>query len=254
MIKSKNSPKTKTCKLHGEYVALAQITKNKTIPLNCPDCIKLQIANIDKKCREDNLALRSSCDKQRISNTSGVGVRLQNTAFADYRTDVHDVQIKIKESFENLFHKITKNEEADNHLIIGNVGTGKTFISSILVNELNRYYQNPVAKIAKMTDIISDIKSTNNYILSDESKSDAINRYVTCKLLVIDEIDLHVYSEHDQVLLYSIIDGRYQNKLPTVILSNAHKETIKQILGERELDRLNLKAFSCAFESLRNNH
>lgn len=87
-----------------------------------------------------------------------------------------------------------------------------------------------------------------------ESESQVIDRYVDLDLLVIDEVGVQAKSENEQHILYDILNGRYENAKPTIILSNENLMGIKQIIGERAYDRLREgggKAFDCQWESYR---
>lgn len=45
-------------------------------------------------------------------------------------------------------------------------------------------------------------------------------------------------SDNEQHILFNVIDGRYQNALPTIIISNLTVEGVTSYLGERSMDRL----------------
>ena len=57
-------------------------------------------------------------------------------------------------------------------------------------------------------------------------------------LLIIDEIGIQFGSDTEKLLISEIIDNRYQNLLPTVLISNLDLAGIKSCIGERSYDRL----------------
>jgi DNA replication protein DnaC len=40
------------------------------------------------------------------------------------------------------------------------------------------------------------------------------------------------------MFIFDIIDGRYENILPTILISNQNIENIKTLIGDRVVDRL----------------
>ncbi len=45
-------------------------------------------------------------------------------------------------------------------------------------------------------------------------------------------------SDNEQHILFNVIDGRYQNALPTIIISNLTVEGVASYLGARSMDWL----------------
>ena len=71
-----------------------------------------------------------------------------------------------------------------------------------------------------------------------ETETKVIEDYSTCGLLVVDEIGAGSGSDHEKQMLCDVLCKRYENKLPTIMISNLGIEDIKKALGERVIDRM----------------
>ena len=65
-----------------------------------------------------------------------------------------------------------------------------------------------------------------------------VKRFTSAGLLVIDEIGVQSGSPSERAILADVINTRYENLKPTVVIGNLTKEEFLSILGERALDRL----------------
>jgi DNA replication protein DnaC len=70
------------------------------------------------------------------------------------------------------------------------------------------------------------------------SEADAIKALVDPKLLILDEVGADLGTDHNKVLLFDIINKRYEHVRPTIILTNLDQATLTTYFGERILDRL----------------
>ena len=52
-------------------------------------------------------------------------------------------------------------------------------------------------------------------------------------LLIIDEVEVSFSSETEKILLYQIINGRYEKSLPTILCSNLNFKDLVVHCGER---------------------
>jgi len=73
---------------------------------------------------------------------------------------------------------------------------------------------------------------------SETTEEKLINYYTKIDLLVVDEVGSQFGSDTEKLFIFDIIDGRYQNMKPTVLISNLDIDGIKDAIGERCVDRL----------------
>jgi DNA replication protein DnaC len=57
-------------------------------------------------------------------------------------------------------------------------------------------------------------------------------------LLILDEIGVQFGSETERNLLFDVLNERYEDCKPTLLLSNLPKQDVAKYLGERVMDRL----------------
>jgi DNA replication protein DnaC len=57
-------------------------------------------------------------------------------------------------------------------------------------------------------------------------------------LLVLDEIGVQYGTDGEQTIIFDILDRRYRDMRPSVLLTNQDKAGLKTFIGERAYDRL----------------
>ena len=83
---------------------------------------------------------------------------------------------------------------------------------------------------------------------SDRSEGEVLSIYGGVPLLVVDEIGVQYGTDGEQNILFEVLDRRYRDMLPTILLANQSKDGLKQFLGERAYDRLTETGRIVAFE------
>jgi len=75
---------------------------------------------------------------------------------------------------------------------------------------------------------------------SEQSESQILSSLISPSLLVLDEIGVSKEkpSDFELTTLFAIINGRYEEQRPTVIVSNLDAKTLPAAIGERCADRL----------------
>ncbi|MEE0060456.1 MAG: ATP-binding protein, partial [Acutalibacteraceae bacterium] len=91
--------------------------------------------------------------------------------------------------------------------------------------------------------IYRPVKEIIDEIRKEWSKSESllgsdVDRYKSCQLLIVDEIGVQYGSESERIELYSIFNTRYEDCLPTIVISNNSLNELQRILGQRIYDRL----------------
>jgi DNA replication protein DnaC len=120
-------------------------------------------------------------------------------------------------------------------IFCGGVGTGKTHLAIGIMKHLMD--QRKRVLFASVIDAIASVKAT--YAKDSEiSEQKAIDKFIHPDLLVLDEVGAQIGSDTEKLILFRIINGRYEEVLPTIVVSNLAKDKLAEFIGERALDRL----------------
>ena len=119
-------------------------------------------------------------------------------------------------------------------LLVGRPGTGKTHLGCALAIAVARL--GDTALFATATEFTRAIRETYNG--GKQSEAQVLERYAAPQLLVLDEVGASSGSDHEKQQLFELINRRYSESRPTVLVTNLSVEEIQAFLGERILDRL----------------
>ncbi|WP_238149133.1 ATP-binding protein [Arsenophonus endosymbiont of Aleurodicus floccissimus] len=122
-------------------------------------------------------------------------------------------------------------------VMCGKPGTGKNHLA-IGIGKL--IIENFMASVR----LTSAIKIARNFKAtwakdSEERESDVIEMYASLDLLIIDEVCVQFGNDVEKMILFEIINCRYENLKPTILISNLPKEELATFVGERVINRMN---------------
>ena len=135
----------------------------------------------------------------------------------------------------------------ENIVLIGGVGLGKTHLAYAIINALEEVRTIPAtnsttytSRKAELTTIRAIIDGIRACWKSNASEYDYkfISKIKEIPLLIIDEVGVQYGTESERLELFDIFNYRYNQMLPTMVISNCNKEQISKILGQRITDRL----------------
>ncbi len=229
-LKTSHGCKIKICKIHGEYEIKPINHGDKIIDHGCPVCTEeyhKEQAEIKKQEQVFEL-------KRRIE-LSGITKRFVNASFKNYKPGNKTAAENFKtiQAYCTGFREVY--ESGSSLILCGTPGTGKTHLATALLKDLIKRNYN-VTYITNYN-MIAKIKATYSRF-SDQNEGEVIRQLTTTKLLVIDEVGVTFGSEADKVLFYQVINGRYDNVLPTILISNLTRKELEGSIGERCFDRL----------------
>ena len=133
---------------------------------------------------------------------------------------------------------LTENQDFTGAILIGNMGTGKTLLATTIGIEFLKKGKSCI--YTTIFDIILDIKESWKKD-SASSEKGAIKFYSTQDLLIVDEIGVQRTTENELIYIAKIIDNRYNNLLPTILVGNVTQKEMSSMVGERAMRRIREK-------------
>jgi len=143
-----------------------------------------------------------------------------------------------------------------NLIMVGRTGTGKTHLAcAIARNVLNK---RSYVRYVTSEDMANEIATA--WTKPDDNEVNAIFRFTDCDLLILDEYGLHDQHESRLQLVHKVLYARYDEKKPTVLISNMTLQStdkaqgLKENLGDRLWSRFQhdgLTVVECDWDDLR---
>lgn len=239
------------CSKHGEYESEVQEIFGKEFQTDCPLCLKEKEDEKFQEVEKEKTLEQQKAIQDKIVK-AGIPKRFQECTFSSYQAITDNQKLVLKTSMD-YYKDLTKGTSSALFLC-GNCGTGKNHLAiSILLNLIRRNIKTGIyTKVGKM---IRDIRSA--YSRNDgPTEQQIIDKYIHTPVLILNEIGVQYGTEGEKVLLFEVIDGRYEEMKPTILISNLSFSDMEKYLGERVLDRLKSKGGALGvfdWESYRGN-
>ena len=157
-------------------------------------------------------AAESEEKRQERLRKAGVGKRYFNAALADPICTAFVESYVPREGMGLFIH--------------GPVGTGKTYNASAVVAALVLAGRGVVMTSALR--ILSDVQDTYN---TGESTKRELDRYLSCEILVLDDLGKESASRWSVMTLFDIVDTRYESMLSTIYTSQYSLESLQERLS-----------------------
>jgi DNA replication protein DnaC len=231
-MKKSAGSKIEHCDKHGEYEAKPWTgVSGRTLYTMCPGC------EFDRKEKIEREKIET--EKRRYLYTlasAGISKRFISATFDGYKpvSDKSAKALRAVRSYHDQFQKIK--ESGTSLILCGRPGTGKTHLANAMA--ISMINQGVSVAYTTSFKVMARIKATYNKFDAKETETGVIEDLTTRDLLIIDEIGVQFGSEAEKVLFYQIINGRYDNVLPTVLISNLTAKELAAFIGERCYDRL----------------
>jgi DNA replication protein DnaC len=114
-------------------------------------------------------------------------------------------------------HKLIESLKAARSLVLyGNNGTGKTRLA--FASMKNQVLQGKTVMYATFMEIMDEVHKAFG---GDSEVGRIVTKYANYDYLVVDEIDKSYGSKSELINLFRIVNQRYNDKLPTVLITNA---------------------------------
>ena len=244
-IKELFTKKEVHCEKHG----IRNIFTHKDAKATCDECLKdieLQEQKRLKEIEEERAIERKKRQIEQIFSQSMIPPRFQRHTFETFIA-ITSEQKKNKQAMEDFAKNFLQNlEDGISVILSGKVGNGKTHLACATANYIIANF-GKTALFLSVVDAFSKIKATYTK-KSEITEINVINQFSMVDLLILDEFGIQIGSEHEKMLLFRIINKRYENLKPTILISNLSPAEIKNF-EERIFDRLKENGILLSFSS-----
>ncbi len=151
-----------------------------------------------------------------------------------YKFDNFEINNSNKKAFNNLKNyseKLVNNIEKKGLILVGNNGVGKTHLACSIAN---KFIENGIPVIyGTLINLLGELR--NSYEIDNSiSEMEIIKLYENVDLLIIDDLGKEKPSEWGLEKLFTIINSRYENKLPVIITTNYNQNSLVKRLSINE--------------------
>jgi len=222
------------CPTHGEYVEQKLMVAGRVMYRRCPTCNSEY-----HKAKEATEAKAEAARKVELTKclheSSLIPKRFKSCSFENFIAS-NEGQTKALATAKAYADSWEQMQDRGSGLIFsGKAGTGKTHLACAIANAVIDLAI--PAKFTTVTNMMRAIKETYSKD-SDDSESKVLQRLSDVPLLVLDEAGMDYGTDFNKTLLFEVLNSRYENVNPTIILTNLDATALKEYLGERVVDRM----------------
>lgn len=173
--------------------------------------------------------IERACIPFRFKGADFDGYRIGSHPFAEVQRKALSVAKRYAEDFATL------SERGTSLVLCGTPGTGKTHLACAIGNRVlntgfSVLYITTVAAVRR-------VKMTWRAD-SEKTEQQAMHSFLNPDLLILDEVGAQWGSDAEKIILFEILNERYQGRLPTIVISNLAERELADVVTARALDRL----------------
>lgn len=225
------------CPKHGDYQARVidmSLLDRPNLVGGCPVCAaERQAAEDARKARD--IAIERQNRVSTLLHRSGIPVRFADRTFDGYAATTQGQKIALGVCRAYAEKWPDKYETGASLVLTGGPGTGKTHLACAIASSVTEAHMASSLFIT-VSAMLRSIKETYRKG-SERSEQAAIDAFKTPHLLIVDEVGVQIGSDHEKLLMFEVLNERYQWTLPTILISNLSIGELEDFLGQRIMDR-----------------
>jgi len=197
------------CHKHGKYTG--RVTKYFGVELNpmCPVCDK-ELEKLRELATEQEIEiirLENLEQKERFLTKLNIGKKFWNESFETFDAYTADLEKHL-----NTCKVFANDCQGRMLLMLGKNGNGKNHLAASILKHTGGY----MYSVFEIELLLKECYSGRS------SESELYRKFCDIPLLVINEIGRHKVGDWEMNFLSYIINKRYENLMPTILISNAH--------------------------------
>lgn len=227
------------CSKHGGYDSNTTIFSDGTRKQQkCPACEKERFEGETKERQERAKQQQQSAQRSHVQSLlgrSGIPPRFDGKELASYQPENEKQEKFLKACGEYAANFPQHRATGACMIFCGLTGTGKTHLACAIASTVMKEHGMGAVYVT-ISRAIRQVKDT--YGKRDVREQDVINGFAVPDLLILDEVGVQHGSDTERNILFEIINERYEQMKPTILISNLSVEDLRQFTGDRVLDRM----------------
>lgn len=211
-------PQHEHCAQHGRYPTTtldAQGAVRYIVPTGCPKC------RIERRL-------------EALLSRAAIPQRYQQCDFGNYHVS-QDSQKLALQTCRDFAEAFAQNTDGRGLILLGNPGTGKNHLAAAIARHL--LAQGRTVLQTTVWELVDRIRETWGR-QEGPTEREVIRSFAGVDLLILDEVGKQHGSDSERVSVFAVLDSRYRECRPTVLLSNESLAGLEDYLGAAAFDRL----------------
>jgi DNA replication protein DnaC len=225
------------CDEHGQFLTRIMLRGNGSVFRTldrCPECARIESDRVETQERLADAQQRQLRLETRMRQC-GLPAGFLDRTFSTFSIRLPEQQAALArcQSYALDFGQALKH--GSSLVMLGGVGTGKTHLAASIANDVMR--SGYTVMYSLMMDLIFRIRDTMRRD-SPVTTSELLDAIGSVDLLILDELGVQKRTDDVQAHINNILDRRYRQKAPIILISNLAGQQLAQSVGERVTDRL----------------
>jgi DNA replication protein DnaC len=222
------------CARHGVYLASGvRLPRGREIWDRCPGCVADQ-RRAEDEAREAAQRERARRELEDKIEQAAIPARFIGKSLDNFHADTEGKRYALTAARDYIENFAQRRKRGEGLILSGMPGTGKSHIAAAILQGILPAH---VGLYMTCMGAIRAVRETWRKE-SERSEREVLHILGTVPLLVLDEIGVQYGTDGEQTIIFDILDRRYREMMPSILLTNQDKAGLKQFIGERAYDRL----------------
>lgn len=229
-----NEQEQRQCEKHGAYVAKGIRVQDRMIWTSCPKCMEEKRIQEDVELSRTLIQQKIQADAERIMGQAAIPPRFINRTLDNFRAETDEQQkaLKICRAFVERWERVRENGKSI--ILIGKPGTGKTHLAIGIAQGLIK--QGKTAVYTRSSSIVQAVKES--FGNREKTERQVYEDFCKPDLLIIDEVGRQYGTDAETLMLFEVINRRYEQCKPMIVISNLDQTAFTGYMGEATVSRL----------------
>lgn len=229
MLKSEVKERPEVCEKHGPF------TSKNILGLVWTKCSKCENERREQEAVEEARKKREADEAAWQARLGAVGIpdRFRDRTLDTYiATEPKQKRVlEFARAYADNFADVKRTGQS--LMFIGLPGTGKNHLAAGIALQVMREHSVLFTTLLRAVRRVKDTWTSKT-----ETETQAIESLVFPSLLILDEVGVQFGSDTEKLILFDVLNERYEKRKPTILLSNLTLDEVRAYLGERIFDRL----------------